>query len=655
LTILPPPATLYAFVEENVMGPPFSAARRLSFGPYEADLYSGELLKNGNRVRLQAQPFQLLVMLLERPGELVTREQICAKLWPADTYVDFDRSLGTALNKIREVLNDSAAEPRFVETLPRRGYRFIAPVTPVDPDPPSSLSPVSSLPPPATEANAKPKLHPIRLIGLSAAVLLVTAALGGWLMMNRREQSTSKPASPSVIRSIAVLPLLNLSGDPDQQFFADGMTDELITSLAQISSLRVISRTSAMPYLGTHKSAPQIARELGVDALVEGSVVRSGSNVRITAQLIQGASDRHLWAQSYERQLSDILTVQGEVAQEIAARVSLQLTPNERAQLSRSNPVNPEVALLIFKGSYLLAKMEPERAKDYFSQATQMDPNCAEAWAGLADSLHTMAVEGDFEAFAQAKNAANKALEIDASQAQALMVLGVVSFLKDWNPQASEAFFRRSLAARPGFAMAHALFATTLAHQGKFAEAIEQINLASSSDPVSVLAHSQAWHVYFSARRYDEALRIILGTIELDPKFAPAYWRLTTSWEQKGEYHQAIDTFLEGKRVTSDPSHAGDDSVQLKDAFAAGGVTGYWQRKLEALLKEQRPQDRYGFTAIARCYMRLGKPEQALKTLELGYQRHDPYLIFWLPIYEEFDPLRAEPRFQRMLHGLGME
>ncbi len=418
-------------MKENVIRPPLSAARRLSFGPFEADLYSGELLKHGNKVRLQAQPFQLLVMLLERPGELVTREEICAKLWPADTFVDFDRSLGTALNKIREVLNDSAAEPRFVETLPRRGYRFIAPVTSVDPEPapPSSLPPVSSLPVAATGAKARPNLQAIRLVGLGSALVLLIAALLGWRMMHQREQQTSKPASPSVIRSLVVLPLLNLSGDPDQQFFADGMTDELTTRLAQISSLRVISRTSAMAYLGTNKPAPQIARELGVDALVEGSVVRSGNNVRVTAQLIQGASDRHLWAQSYERQLSDILTVQGEVAREIAARVSLQLTPNERAQLSRSNPVNPEVALLIFKGSYFLARLKPERAKDYFLQATQVDPTSAEAWAGFADSLHTMGVEGDYEAFAQAKKAANKALEIDNSQAQALMVLGAVSFL----------------------------------------------------------------------------------------------------------------------------------------------------------------------------------------------------------------------------------
>jgi TolB-like protein/DNA-binding winged helix-turn-helix (wHTH) protein/Tfp pilus assembly protein PilF len=630
---------------------PVSTSRRLSFGPYEADLHCGELRKQGIKLRLQAKPFQLLAMLLDRPGELVTREEICQKLWTADTFVDFDHSLGTAINKIREVLNDSAAEPRFIETLPRRGYRFVAQVTPVDRDP----APASSLPPAATVAKAKPKLQTIQLVGLSSAMFLVIAALVGWSMMNWRAQSTAKRAGPSVIRSIVVLPLLNLSGDPDQQFFADGMTDELTTSLAQISSLRVISRTSAMAYLGTHKPAAQIARELGVDGLVEGSVVRSGNKVRITAQLIQGASDRHLWAQSYERQLSDILTVQGEVAQEIAARVALQLTPNERAQLSRSYPVNPEVALLIFKGSYFLARLEAGRAKDYFSQATQIDPNSAEAWAGLADSLHTMGVAGDYEAFAQAKNAATKALEIDGSQAQALMVLGAVSFLKDWNPEASEVFFRRSLAARPSFAMAHALFATTLAHHGKFAEAIEQMNLASSSDPVSVLAHSQAWHVYFCARQYDEALRIILGTIQLDPKFAPAYWRLTTSWEQKGQYPKAIDTFREGKRVTTDPSHEGDDSVQLKDAFASGGAPAYWQHKLETLLRDRRPNDRYGFSPIARCYMRLGKPEQALKTLEMGYQRHDPYLIFWLPIYEEFDPLRAEPRFQKMLHGLGME
>jgi TolB-like protein/Tfp pilus assembly protein PilF len=575
-------------------------------------------------------------MLLERPGELVTREEICQKLWSADTFVDFDHSLGTAINKIREALNDSAAEPRFVETLPRRGYRFIAPVVSLDPEPESPRLPAA----PAKVESKSQSFFWVVAAGITA--LCLAAALITWNVQDAREWLLSKLTSQPSIRSIAVLPLMNLSNDPNQQFFADGVTDELITNLAQISSLRVISHTSAMAYLGTHKSAPQIARELGVDALVEGSVVRSGNRVRITTQLIHAASDRHLWAHSYDRELSDVLTVQGEVTREIAASISLRLTPEETVQLSRSHPVNPEVAILYFKGSYFLSKLDAPRAKEIFTEAIRLDPNSAESWAGLADALHTMAAVGDdFAAFSQARDAANKALEIDPAQAQALMVLGVVSFLNDWNPTASDAFFRRSIAARPGYAMAHTLFATALAHQGKFDEAIHEIKLASALDPVSVLVNAQAWHVYFCARQYDEALRIILGAVEVDPTFEPAHWRLAVSWEQKGEYQKAIAAGAEG-------------GSELSAALASGGARGYWQRKLELLLRGRAPDDRSGFTAIARCYMHLGEREEALKTLENGFKMRDPRLIFWLPAYEEFDPLRSDRRFQKMLHDLSI-
>jgi TolB-like protein/DNA-binding winged helix-turn-helix (wHTH) protein/Tfp pilus assembly protein PilF len=613
-----------------------STSRRLSFGPYEANLHSGELRKHGIRIRLQSQPFQLLAMLLERPGQLVTREEICQKLWSADTFVDFDHSLGTAINKIREVLNDSAAEPRFVETLPRRGYRFIAPVVSIDPDPESPRIP----PEPARAARTSRSIFWMIGAGITAAFL--TAALITWNLQGGREWLISKLTTQPPVRSIAVLPLMNLSSDPDQQFFADGVTDELITNLAQISSLRVISHTSAMAYLGTHKSAPQIARELGVDALVEGSVARSGNRIRITTQLIHAASDRHLWAHTYDRELSDVLTVQGEVAREIAESISLRLTPQETVQLSRSHPVNPEVALLYFKGSYSLSKLDAPRAKEIFTEAIRLDPNSAESWAGLADALHTMgAVGDDYNAFSQAKDAANKALEIDPAQAQALMVLGIVSFLYDWNPTASEAFFRRSIAARPGYAMAHMLFATALAHQGKFDQAIQEIKLASALDPVSVLVNSQAWHVYFCARQYDKALRIILGAVEVDPTFEPAHWRLAISWEQKGEYQKAIAAGAEG-------------GSELSAALASGGARGYWQRELEILLRGRKPDERGGFSSIARCYMHLGEREEALKTLEKGYKMRDPHLILWLPAHEEFDPLRSDRRFQEMLHGLGI-
>jgi TolB-like protein/DNA-binding winged helix-turn-helix (wHTH) protein/Tfp pilus assembly protein PilF len=618
------------------MPAPVSTQRRLSFGPYEADLHSGELRKRGTRIRLQSQPFQLLAMLLERPGELVSREEICQKLWPEGTFVDFDHSLGTALNKVREVLNDSAAEPRFVETVPRRGYRFIATVTAVA-EPSQEVSPLPSL---ETEAEEEkdPKLASRGFIWAGVAVVLLVAALIAWYV-----------ARPHRVRSIAVLPLANLSADPSQQFFPDGVTDELITNLAQISSLRVISHTSAMAYAGTHKSAPQIARELGVDALVEGSVVRSGDRVRITVQLIQAASDRHLWAHTYDLQLSDVLTVQGELARAIAASISHTLTPQEVARLSRPRPMDPEVALLYFKGSNLLSTGHDDQARDAFKQATDLDPGSAESWAGLADALHTMGVHGHDEAFDQARVAANKALEIDPNQAQALMALGAISGLYDWNPEEAEAYARRAIAARPSYAMAHALFAVGLAHRGKTEEAIKEIKLAGMLDPASVGINSFAWHVYFCARRYDDAMRIILAANELDPTFAPAYGRLARSYDQRGEYEKAIDTRVRGRIVGGEsPEKANRDVAGLRAALASGGPRAMWQYELD-----QIPLDERYSTGPASLYMHLGNREAALDALEKGYQRREHYLIMWI-IAPEFDALRSEPRFQKILRDLGI-
>jgi tetratricopeptide (TPR) repeat protein len=377
--------------------------------------------------------------------------------------------------------------------------------------------------------------------------------------------------------------------------------------------------------------------------------------VRLTVQLIDAASDRHLWAQTYDSQLTDIITTQREVTRAIAASISAILTPQEQARLSQPHPMNPEVADLYFKGSYYLSKLDLDRAKETFSAATRLDPKSAESWAGLADACHHRAANGGGSAdFVQARDAANKALEIDPSQAQALMVLGILSFA-DWKPTESEAFFRRSIEARPGYAMARMLFAVTLAHYGRSEEAIQQAKLASTLDPVSVLTNSMAWHVYFCARQYDEALRIILGVTEVDPAFGPAYFRLHISWEQKGEYQKAIDTSVRGRIAEGEsPEKANRDVADLRAALASGGPRGYWQRKLEILLRDRKPNDRGGFSPIARCYMRLGKREEALQTLEKAYQLRDSRLILWLPAYEEFDPLRSDPRFQKILHGLGI-
>ena len=620
------------------MPAPVSTSRRLSFGPYEADLQSGELRKHGIRIRLQSQPFQLLVMLLERPGELVTREEVCQRLWSTDTFVDFDHSLGTAINKIREVLNDSAAEPRFVETLPRRGYRFIAPVTLVADSLQEASPPLTSDPESDAGEREHPHAVPHWIIWALFSIVLVVSALVAWYSLRTHP-----------VESIAVLPLENLSAEPNQQFFADGVTDELTTNLAQISSLRVISHTSAVACGGTHKSAREIAHCLGVDALVEGSVVRSGDRVRINTQLIHAASDRHLWAHTYDLQLGDILTVQGELARAIAASISHTLTPQEEARLSHPHAMNPEVALLYFKASNLLAKPDPTQARDVFKQATDLDPGSAESWAGLADALHTMGVFGHDEAFDQAKEAARKALDIDPSQAQALMVLGAISFGFDWNPAQSEDYFRQAIAARPNYAMAHALFAVTLAHRGRSEEAIREIKLAAILDPVSVPINSFAWHVYFCARRYDDALRVILTANELDPTFGPAYGRLAHSWDQRGEYQKAIDTRVRRRIVAGEsPEKANRDVAGLRAALASGGPRGMWQYELDKI-----PADERYSTGPASLYMRLGNREEALNALEKGYQRREHYLIVWI-ISPEFDALRSEPRFQKILHDLGL-
>jgi serine/threonine-protein kinase len=317
--------------------------------------------------------------------------------------------------------------------------------------------------------------------------------------------------------------------------------------------------------------------------------------------------------------------------------------------------MNPEVADLYFKGSYYLSKLDLDRAKETFSEAIRLDPKSAESWAGLADACHHKAANGGGSAdVALARDAATKALEIDASQAQALMVLGILSFV-DLKPTESEAFFRRSIEARPGYAMARMLFAVTLAHYGRYEEAIQQAKLASALDPVSVLTNSMAWHVYFCARQYDEALRIILGAMEVDPAFGPAYFRLHISWEQKGEYQKAIDTSVRGRIVGGEsPDNANRDVAELRAALASGGARGYWQRQLEILLRDRKPDAQGGYSQIARCYMRVGKREEAVQTLEKGYQMRDSRLILWVPAYEEFDPLRSDPRFQKILHGLGI-
>jgi TolB-like protein/DNA-binding winged helix-turn-helix (wHTH) protein len=361
---------------------------RLRFGTFELDLRAGELRKHGLRIRLQEQPFQILAMLLEQPGEIVTREELRKRLWPADTFVDFDHGLNKAISKIREALGDSAESPRFVETVARRGYRFLAEVKIADTTPIHSTEPTAQ---PRRTAEARPVLGGKSAVPktcprsftwkISAlVVLLVMASLVTWRLNSWKHPS-------SVVRSLAVLPLESLSSDASQDYFADGMTDELISDLGQISALRVISRTSVMAYKHARKPLPQIARELNVDAVVEGTVLRSGDQVRITAQLIEASTDKHLWSQSYEGELRDTLALQNQVARAIADQIRINLNSQEQAALKNVRVVNPQAYESLLKGRYFWNKRTADGLKvalAYFNQAIDEDPKYAQSYSGLA-------------------------------------------------------------------------------------------------------------------------------------------------------------------------------------------------------------------------------------------------------------------------------
>ena len=417
---------------------------RLRFGVFELDLRAGELRKHGLRVRLQEQPFQVLAMLVEHPGEVVAREELQKKLWPADTFVDFDHGLNKAINKLREALGDSAESPRFVETVARRGYRFLVEVRPADLAAVSSPQPTSQAParrqryrdnsaekdfdgPALSVTAALPERTQLSRGWKSAGLLLlvVVAVLAAW-----KVHSWLRP--PAVIRSLAVLPLESLSSDASQDYFADGMTDELISDLGQIGALRVISRTSVMAYKHTRKPLPQIARELNVDAVVEGTVLRSGDRVRITAQLIEASADKHLWSQSYEGELRDTLALQDKVARAIADQIRINLNAQEQAALKNVKAVDPQAYESYLKGRYFWNKRTRESLKvalAYFNQAIDEDPKYAQAYSGLAD---TYALLGDWqyavmttkEAMPKAKAAAIKALELDDTSWRSSQLVG---------------------------------------------------------------------------------------------------------------------------------------------------------------------------------------------------------------------------------------
>ncbi len=638
--------------------PESASARAIRFGPFEVNRHAGELRKHGIRIKLSGQPFEVLTLLLERPGEVVTYEELRAKLWQADTFVDFEHGLHAAVNKLRQALGDSAEHPRYVENLPRRGYRFVAAVrwAAEAPETPS-VAPAEKQTAPeqmAASASVAQRRGALGRQGttlLGIATVLVALGAGYFSLRNWRQPS---PSAGSGIQSLAVLPLVNLSRDPEQEYFADGMTDELITDLAKIGALRVISRTSVMRYKGTKKSLPEIAGELNVDAVVEGTVLRSGNRVRITAQLIRAATEKHLWAESYEGDLSDILPLQGKVAGAIASEIRIRLTPQQQASLARARPVDPEAYQLYLKGRYHWNKRTLEglrKAMEYFQQAVDKDPAYALAYAGLADTYVPLTNWGWLsprEAMPKARAAALKALEIDDRLAEAHVSLGMVGLVYDWDWPTAGKHFERSLALNPASPAAHLWYSNYLMALGRSDEALAEAKRAVDLDPVSPdLNHHIAWLLNM-VRRSDEAIEQERKTLEMDPGFPPAHSVLAGAYLAKGMYREAL---AEAEKLSALSPGSPAALLSMASVHAGSGERSQALRELNELraLSKRRyvPSDYF-----AIVYLRLGDKDQAFTWLEKAYEERTG-LLPWLKVSRTWDPLRSGPRFADLVRRMG--
>jgi len=613
---------------------------------------SGELWKQGRKVRLEGQPVQILLCLLENPGELVTREELRQRLWPAETYGNFEDGLNAAVKRLRQALNDSAGNPRFVETLPRRGYRFLAPVQIVNAaeDGPNLIEiPPGELAPSARDfPEAKGVLRSLSWKRSVWALLLVLAGVTAWML---RPKNSPSP----VIRSLAVLPLENLSHDPSQDYFADGMTDELITELGQISELRVISRTSAMTYKGAHKSLPQIAGELNVDAVVEGTVLRSGDQVRITAQLIQASADKHLWAQSYEGDVHQTLALQRQVARAIAEEIQIELTSHERDVLKSVKTVNPDAYEAYLKGRFFWNKRTADGMKEaisYFSQAIEKDPNYAPAYAGLTDSY---ALAGDWkygvlapkDAYPKAKAAALKAVVLDGTLGEAHISLALCLDNFDWDFSYAGKEFTRGIELSPSYATGHDWYGWHLASLGRNGEALAQVEKAENLDPLSLIISSDLAEEFLIDHRYDEAATQTQKTINMDRFFAPAHYVLGATFVQKHKYDEAI---AELQKATQLSEGSTAFNANLAYAYAVSG------RRNEAvkILADLKNQSQHGFSnapEIALVYVGMNDKDQAMTWLNKAFdERFSP----WVLMRPAFDPLRSDPRFQDLMRRIGL-
>ena len=624
-----------------------AAVSSYKFGQFELDLRSYELKRDGEPLRLEKIPMELLIFLLEHHGELVTREQIIERLWGKQVFLDTEQGVNTAIRKIRQVLLDEPEKPQFLETVVGKGYRFVSNVTAKGNESPPSHE---DLPPPPGSQTTRNRTRGLWLLG-TASVLLFTGAVL-WAVWYRIGRAT-KPRITTSFHSIAVLPLENLSGDPSQEYFADGITDALITQLAKLHGLRVISRTSIMQYKSLRKPLSDIARDLSVDAVVEGSVSRSGNRVRVTAQLVDAHADRHLWAEEYDRDLREVLSLQSELARDIAEQVRANISSEGKLLMAPVGTVEPAAYESYLRGRSFWNQRTPAGLKQsiiHFQHAIELNPRYAEAYSGLADAYTALGYTSYWapkDSFPKAREFANKALQIDSNLVEARASLAYVKLYYDWDWKGGEEELQRAIAVNPNYATAHHWYSVLLTARGRHEEASSEIGRAHELDPLSVPINTDIGFELYYARRYEEAISHLRSVLQTSPKFPLAHLWLGRTYEQKGMYPEAIAEFEQA-------------GTALKDwpviIAAAGHAYGRWGHKSDATAALRRMNELtreeyvtpYG---IALIFAGMNDKENAIQWLQNAYEDRSHWLV-WLNLDPRFDNVRSDPRFQELLQRM---
>ncbi len=563
------------------------------FGPFELDIPSHELRRKGKLIPLQRQPSRILAALASQPGKLITREELRQQIWDTATFVDFEQGLNACIRRIRAALKDDPEHPKFIETLPRQGYRFI---------------------------------------GCPGTV------------------------GEQVIESLAVLPLENLSSDPEQEYFADGMTDELIMALANVGGLRIISRTSVKQFKGVRKSLSEIARKLDVDAIVEGTVLRCKDRVRITAQLIRASREEHLWAESFERTLDNVLQLQGELANAIANRIHVRLTKQGQDHPQSARRIDPAALDDYLRGRYFWNKRTEQtltKAQRYFEQAIEKDPAYARAYTGLADTYfyrgYYFGRMDPRDAMPKAKAAASKALELDASLAEAYTSLALVQFFFEWDWAGAEQQLKTAIRLDRNYATAHHVYCVLLAVMRRFDESLAEAQRGLEVDPLSIPINNIVGEMFMAARDWDRAIVQYRKTIEMDPGVALVHENLGVALEHSGNLHDAVQEYLCARQVAGVPN---ERLAELRELYVTHGLHAFRQKDLELALAQKDGRN-WDAMLIASLYARLLKRDQALAWLEEAYKLRCGSMV-WLTIYPYFDSLLPDPRFQNLLARVGL-